>query len=787
MANLTTQLVVRVLDQASGPARAIAAALRGIQAAAAGGGRLGDITAGLRASIERNNAALDAQRARLLDAAAGFYVLKGAIDATTKPAADFESTLEDIAQKAEMAPPAIQKLRSDILALSKELGKSPNELAKGLDYLLGVGLDADRAMAIMPAITKTAVAYRAQTEDIAKAGFAALDNLKIKAEDFSLALNMMARAGKEGAFELRDMAREFPSLTAAMQGLEQKGTTAVGRLAAALQIARKGAGESSEAANNVANLLQKIISPETTKKFQKLGVDIRKELKKVQKNGGDVFEFIAEKTQEALKGDLSKLGDIFEDRQVQQALRPLIQNLDEYRKIRDKALNPGDLISEDYRTRMKTFNAATEAFRATVERLQIALGTALLPAITEMLSALVPYIERITELANKHPEATRAVLTLVKALLALKIGIIAVGFVSKMLKGALLSIGLAAALAAGGVARFAVALGTIAAAPLIAALARLRMALVGFLALLTVGGWGAALRALGVALLSILNPLRYVALAFGALKVALVASGIGAAVAAIAAAGVFIYQNWNGLGEMFSAFGKRISEAFPGAGAAVETVSNAFKALWEWVTGLIAPLDTSGQKWRDFGTAAADAVIAAIAKVNELVAYLAALPGRIVAALGQAAGVLYNWGAELIQGLIDGIKAKVNELLGYVTGIGGRIKSALGGNSAGTGGLTTSDHGPISGARAMGGPVSKGNRYLVGEKGPEIFTANRTGTIIPNGEGGSGAPSVSIEMNNSWTISGGDDGIAEKVKAQLESAVREAMRGAFSDAGLRTA
>jgi hypothetical protein len=36
------------------------------------------------------------------------------------------------------------------------------------------------------------------------------------------------------------------------------------------------------------------------------------------------------------------------------------------------------------------------------------------------------------------------------------------------------------------------------------------------------------------------------------------------------------------------------------------------------------------------------------------------------------------------------------------------------------------------GARAEGGPVAEGRTYLVGEKGPELFVANRNGIIIPN-------------------------------------------------------
>lgn len=39
--------------------------------------------------------------------------------------------------------------------------------------------------------------------------------------------------------------------------------------------------------------------------------------------------------------------------------------------------------------------------------------------------------------------------------------------------------------------------------------------------------------------------------------------------------------------------------------------------------------------------------------------------------------------------------------------------------------------------RAMGGPVSQGQPYMVGERGPELFVPRGGGTIVPNGGGGS--------------------------------------------------
>ena len=49
--------------------------------------------------------------------------------------------------------------------------------------------------------------------------------------------------------------------------------------------------------------------------------------------------------------------------------------------------------------------------------------------------------------------------------------------------------------------------------------------------------------------------------------------------------------------------------------------------------------------------------------------------------------------------------------------------------------------------RATGGSVSSGSSYLVGERGPELFMPNRSGSIAPNGLNGGGA-NVSVNIIN---------------------------------------
>lgn len=52
----------------------------------------------------------------------------------------------------------------------------------------------------------------------------------------------------------------------------------------------------------------------------------------------------------------------------------------------------------------------------------------------------------------------------------------------------------------------------------------------------------------------------------------------------------------------------------------------------------------------------------------------------------------------------------------------------------------------FQGGRAAGGPVSAGESYMVGEKGPELFVPNSNGRIVPHGQ--FGGNSINVTVNN---------------------------------------
>lgn len=91
----------------------------------------------------------------------------------------------------------------------------------------------------------------------------------------------------------------------------------------------------------------------------------------------------------------------------------------------------------------------------------------------------------------------------------------------------------------------------------------------------------------------------------------------------------------------------------------------------------------------------------------------------------QGIGIALSVVVNVVADLIDGFRMLIS--------LGSKIGGAIGGM--------------FGGGRATGGPVSAGTTYLVGEKGPELFTPSRSGNIIPNGSMGGGSNVINITVN----------------------------------------
>ena len=116
---------------------------------------------------------------------------------------------------------------------------------------------------------------------------------------------------------------------------------------------------------------------------------------------------------------------------------------------------------------------------------------------------------------------------------------------------------------------------------------------------------------------------------------------------------------------------------------------------------------------------------------------------------------------DVIKGLFDDIarliiRRSITEPL--VNLIGGALGPLFGGTQ-------------VSGAAANGAPnVRSGQTFLVGEKGPELFTAPRPGAIIPNGAGVGGGMVVNVDARGNEN----EAALVQKLPLVIAAAVRQA-------------
>lgn len=346
--------------------------------------------------------------------------------ATVSASSDFNYNMQMIGNTANMSAEQIKSMKNEIMETSKFLGATVQDVQTSQGFLIAAGMSEDVATKMLRPVGMAAVAAGAAIEDVSKAAFTLNDTLAVAPSAMKDNLGILVQAGKEGNFEFKAMAQYLPTLGASFKALKMEGSEAAATMGAALQIARKGAGDESEAANNMKNFMAKILSPDTLKKANKFGVDLYAEITKAQANGGNPFEVAMQNVMKMTKGgDQKLLGELFGDMQVQNFVRPMIQNWDEYERVKLSALSAGgDVIDEDFAKMGATTKSGVGGMVAAFGRLKITIGDSLEPVVNKFANALIPVINGISGFVTENPRVVGGLIALLAGFTALKVGVL---------------------------------------------------------------------------------------------------------------------------------------------------------------------------------------------------------------------------------------------------------------------------------------------------------------------------------------------------------------------------
>ncbi|MDU7520204.1 MAG: phage tail tape measure protein [Roseomonas mucosa] len=642
----------------------------------------------------------------LLGAGAG-----AALSMPIREAAAFDAKLRDIAITAGATGGEVQaqinRMRTSFERLALENAQSSVDVASAAQSLVAAGLQPEVIDRLLPSIARVATASGASMEELSQTAFQLFKTLKVAPEDMEQAFAFMTQAGKEGSFELKDMARFFPVITNQASVLGLTGKEAVVSLTSMLQIARSGTADASSAANNLNNFLQKISAPDAVKHFKEIGISIEGVIDNAKKLNINPVEAVLETIRRQAGSNPFRIAEIFGDMQVKEFLTPMLQSLKEYQRIRASVGGAStEVVDQDFISRMKGLNAQLGLFAEKVTQLARRAGTAFANTLGPLNRFMDMTMAAITWLDREAP-----------------------GSVDWMLAATGWTLGLVAALALLGVVTGPLATGFRLLLPLFVRLPILLRLVISPLALLRTG-----LMWVGGALLAAGAPVAGVIALFAAVA------------AVIGGAAYLIWSRWERFAPLFSQMWLGIRGAFEGFAAFVLSIftgdmergAAALSRMWDGLKVFFGGLWGAIQALFD-------------EFVRWIIGWTGAPVGRAIEAIKAVWGGMTGWFRSLIaewrapfdsfigdiQSRIDGFR---NGMIGRAIGLADTPQAEAGrAAAAGTGGRA---YAPLTGGAAGG----------LGNIGGQITVRAEPGTQVTDTR--SNNPAVSLQPVNRGATTG---------------------------------
>jgi TP901 family phage tail tape measure protein len=380
----------RITSAAAAASRSTAAAARTVSTA--------ERSSGIAARAQRS---VVAASARVLGPAAAVY---GGAQAV-KRFGETDLAVTRIGITADATDAQIEDLQTRLRDLAYEGGKGFNEVREGIESLVTGGMDLKKAGDALPAIIKTAQAAGAEVKDIATTTLSLDQAMGIATNKMQSAFDVMVTGGKAGKFELKDMARYFPSIAPAAAAIGLKGEKGLKKIVAVMQTIRQGTGTTEEAAASIQNIFAKMESEETTNKFEKFGIDLRKEMAKTRKEGGDLLATFTQLTEKATKGDLSKIPQLFTDMEFARGMRALLTYKDTLRDVSAELEKAGGSTMRDFDRVVARPQIAINRLSESFDRLKTSAGAAFeAMGASSVMNWLSKNFEQSAEYWNKSKE-----------------------------------------------------------------------------------------------------------------------------------------------------------------------------------------------------------------------------------------------------------------------------------------------------------------------------------------------------------------------------------------------
>lgn len=398
--DMNVQVVVRLRDELSRGLDAVLGKIR------AWGAKVGQLFKSLGSALGD----LASKFGALAGVGAGMGLM-GGLESFTK----YDAKLRDIAITYGLVGKAVDdyvtRTGKATEAMARQTGQVSQQLLEARGILAAANVDAKAADVMIGPIGKTATAAGAGIDDIARTAVAAFQNSGLKDDQLGPALAHMVTGGKLGSFELKDMAKHYPQILAALANLGVKGMEGIDTATAMLQISKRTAGTPGEAATNMQDFLSGVNSSHTVKRFEDKGINLSGLIADANARGINPVEAVVQKigtiinqpkvvedalkrakikgldpnrTQEEVRSAVDQavkaagLGELFVNQQSKMFLMAMLANTKDYLDMKGQIRGAdGSVIDQDFAARMAGPEGKQRMAQESVEQLMRRLGGSL--------------------------------------------------------------------------------------------------------------------------------------------------------------------------------------------------------------------------------------------------------------------------------------------------------------------------------------------------------------------------------------------------------------------------
>jgi hypothetical protein len=142
-------------------------------------------------------------------------------------------------------------------------------------------------------------------------------------------------------------------------------------------------------------------SEDVAKRFDKFGINLPKQLDKARKEGKDVLDVFVDMTQLAIKGDLTKITQLFGDAEMQKGMRALVMLRDEQRRFNAE-------VSQAKGSALADFNAQADLSKNKIQELSSNWEEFTANLGAGVATGLNPMLDKINEIIRKQREIAQS-------------------------------------------------------------------------------------------------------------------------------------------------------------------------------------------------------------------------------------------------------------------------------------------------------------------------------------------------------------------------------------------